>query len=120
MQLWWAFTWHCAGAPAAVVAGIPMYSPPGSSESVAEAQAKASESANESLAERVRSALVQHALAVYEDAGARGLCAEGAWEAVIGALRNLDLTPVIQGPEATTGARQVQPGPQTPRGSSAR
>src|SRR6266850_655922 len=31
--------------------------------------------------ERVRSGLVQIALAAYEDAALRGLCCEGAWEA---------------------------------------
>lgn len=43
-------------------------------------------------AERVRLALVQCALEAYEDALARGLCAEGAWEAAVGAMRRLDLS----------------------------
>jgi hypothetical protein len=42
-------------------------------------------------AERARLALVQCALEAYEDALARGLCAEGAWEAAVGAMRKLDL-----------------------------
>ena len=46
------------------------------------------------LAERVRSALVEHAIAVFTDAGVRGLCCEGAWEAAVTALRKLDLTPL--------------------------
>ena len=46
------------------------------------------------LAERVRSLLIEHALAAYTDAGVRGLCAEGAWEAAVTALRQLDLEPV--------------------------
>jgi hypothetical protein len=42
--------------------------------------------------ERVRSALVQIALAAYEDAALRGLCCEGAWEAAIAAMRQVDLS----------------------------
>ena len=42
-------------------------------------------------AERVRERLVQCALEAYEDALARGLCAEGAWEAAVGAMRELEL-----------------------------
>jgi hypothetical protein len=48
-------------------------------------------SSDASEAERVRERLVQCALEAYEDALARGLCAEGAWEAAIGAMRKLDL-----------------------------
>jgi hypothetical protein len=52
---------------------------------VAEREVDASE------AERVRERLVRCALETYEDALARGLCAEGAWEAAIGAMRKLEL-----------------------------
>jgi hypothetical protein len=52
------------------------------------------------LAERVRSALIECALATYTDAGVRGLCAEGAWEAAVTALRRLDLEPVCERREA--------------------
>ena len=48
----------------------------------------------EQLAERVRTALIEHALAVHADAGVRGLCAQGAWEAAVGALRSLNLAPL--------------------------
>jgi hypothetical protein len=48
------------------------------------------------LAERVRAALIEHALAAYADAGVRGLCAQGAWEAAVGALRSLDLDPLCR------------------------
>ena len=34
------------------------------------------------------------------DAGVRGLCAEGAWEATVAALRKLDLGPVCQAARA--------------------
>jgi hypothetical protein len=43
-------------------------------------------------AERVREALIARALEAYEEALARGLCAEGAWEAAVGAMRKLDLS----------------------------
>jgi hypothetical protein len=46
-------------------------------------------------AERVRKALVQRALAAYEDAALRGLCCEGAWEAAVAAMRQLDLSSVL-------------------------
>ena len=44
--------------------------------------------------ETVRVALIHAALAAYDDAGLGGLCAEGRWEAAIGAMRNLDLNVV--------------------------
>jgi len=47
------------------------------------------------LAERVRAAVLGAALAAYEDAGVRGLCAEGAWEIAVGAMRTLDLSRVV-------------------------
>jgi hypothetical protein len=48
------------------------------------------------LTERVRAALIECALDAYTDAGVRGLCAEGAWEAAVAALRKLDLEPICQ------------------------
>lgn len=47
------------------------------------------------LAERVRCACVNAALAGYEDAGLSGLCREGAWEAAISAIAKLDLTTLL-------------------------
>ena len=47
------------------------------------------------VVERVRAALVSAALAAYEDASLRGLCAEGAWEVAIGAMQTLDLSGVV-------------------------
>ena len=38
------------------------------------------------LAEQVRAAVLGAALAAYEDAGMRGVCAEGAWEVALGAM----------------------------------
>jgi hypothetical protein len=43
------------------------------------------------LAERVRAALLERALAAHEDARLQGLCMEGAWEAAISAMRALDV-----------------------------
>jgi hypothetical protein len=55
------------------------------------------------LAERVRAALVQAALEAYEDAGMRGLCAEGAWEVAVDRMRALDLSNIVARPSATGG-----------------
>ena len=43
------------------------------------------------LAEAVRRACIETALAAYEDAGIAGLCAEGRWEAAVSAMQSLDL-----------------------------
>jgi hypothetical protein len=43
-------------------------------------------------AERVRAACLEAAIQAYEDAGIRGLCAEGRWEAAVAAIRQLDLS----------------------------
>ena len=43
------------------------------------------------LAEAVRRACIEAALAAYEDAGVSGLCAEGRWEAAVSAMQSLDL-----------------------------
>ena len=43
------------------------------------------------LAESIRIACIEAALAAYEDAGIQGLCAEGRWEAAVEAIRRLDL-----------------------------
>jgi hypothetical protein len=56
------------------------------------------------LAEEVRAALVQSALAAYEDAAMRGLCSEGAWEVAVAAMRRLDLRQLTARlPEAEPG-----------------
>jgi pentatricopeptide repeat protein len=58
----------------------------------------------------VRAALLDAALAAYEDAGIRGLCAHGRWEAAVAAIRQLDLSGVV---EATDGPTRpsIVPGP---------
>lgn len=55
------------------------------------------------LAEHVRAACLQAALDAYEDAGLRGLCAEGRWECAIDAVRSLPLVPILQAVEAEPG-----------------
>lgn len=67
------------------------------------------------LAEQVRSALLQAAVEAYEDAGLRGLCAEGRWEAAVGAIHSLDLRSVCgleergppQAPESSLTASAI-------------
>ncbi len=49
-------------------------------------------------AERVRAALIEAARQAYEDAGVRGLCAEGRWEAALDAMSGLDLASVREAP----------------------
>lgn len=51
----------------------------------------------------IRRALIEAAEAAYEDAGIRGLCAEGRWEAAVQAMRGVDLEAVARGAaEAST------------------
>ena len=54
------------------------------------------------MAERVRADLIRAALVAYEDAALRGLCAEGAWEAAVGAMRKLELSPTREQQSPTT------------------
>ena len=55
------------------------------------------------VAEQVRAALVEAAVAAYEDAGVRGLCAEGRWEVAVDTMRALDLSRVGTGKSAADG-----------------
>lgn len=55
------------------------------------------------LGERVRDACLQAALRAYEDAGIQGLCAEGRWEAAVGAMRRLDLGALTGKQEGSAG-----------------
>ena len=50
----------------------------------------------EDFAKRIRAACLEAVLQAYEDAGVQGLCAEGRWEAAVGALRTLDLAPLLR------------------------
>ena len=51
-----------------------------------------------SLVDTVRAACLEAALAAYEDAGLRGLCTEGRWEAALDAIRHVDLPRVPEPP----------------------
>lgn len=53
--------------------------------------ASSSVNSDHDLAEAVRAACIQAAIDGYENASMSGLCAEGAFEAAIGAIRMLDL-----------------------------
>lgn len=48
------------------------------------------------LAEAVRAACVMAALEAHEDAGVRGLCAEGRWECAVGAIGALDVARITE------------------------
>lgn len=52
------------------------------------------------LAEQVRTACLAAALEAYEDAGLRGLCAEGRWECAIDALRAIPLKELVPRPDS--------------------
>lgn len=52
--------------------------------------------ATEQLAEAVRAACVRAAVTAYEDAGLRGLCEAGRWEAAVGALESIDVRILVQ------------------------
>lgn len=45
--------------------------------------------------ETVRAACLDAAMLAYEDAGIRGLCADGRWEAALAAIRHLDLSGLL-------------------------
>ena len=48
------------------------------------------------IAEQVRRELIRAALDAYEDAALRGLCAEGAWEVAVAAMRAHNLSPALE------------------------
>ncbi len=50
----------------------------------------------EVLAKRTRDACLEAALQAYEDAGMQCLCAEGRWEAAVGALKTVELAPLLR------------------------
>jgi hypothetical protein len=60
-----------------------------------------------SLVETVRAACLNAALAAYEDAGIRGLCAEGRWEAALAAIRHVDLSSVLDQPADSAHAHEA-------------
>lgn len=52
------------------------------------------------MKEQVRAACLKAARDAYEDALMRGLCAEGALEAALGAIETLDLDRIFRNPPA--------------------
>jgi hypothetical protein len=62
-----------------------------------------------SIAAAVRAACIGAAIQAYEDAGIRGLCAEGRWEAATAAMRGLDLQALKDRAEAADGPDRPQP-----------
>ena len=56
------------------------------------------------LIETVRAACLDAAMSAYEDAGIRGLCAEGRWEAALAAIRHVDLSGVLDPPAGSAHA----------------
>ena len=50
----------------------------------------------EDLAKLIRDACLEAVLQAYEDAGVQGLCAERRWEAAVGALKTVELAPLLR------------------------
>jgi hypothetical protein len=48
------------------------------------------------LAEKIRAAYVETAINSYEDASANGLCAQGAWECAVDAMRHLEIRDLLK------------------------
>ena len=63
------------------------------------------------VAEAVRRACAEAAEDAYEDAGIRGLCAEGRWEVALEAIRRVEVEAVIRGMAA--GERSGSPSRRT-------
>ena len=63
---------------------------------VAEHQESVELNEQQQLAETIRVACIQAALAGYEDASISGLCHEGAWECAIDAIRSLNINAIIE------------------------
>ena len=63
--------------------------------------------AKRELAERVRRAVIEAALAGWEDAALAGLCGEGAFEAAVGRMRALQLEALVEGGEAAAGPAAI-------------
>ncbi len=59
----------------------------------------------DALVEQIRAACIQAALEGYETAAADGLCAEGAWEVAVDAMRHADLAALVQERADQTSSR---------------
>lgn len=60
----------------------------------------------EDFAKRIRDACLEAVREAYEDAGVQGLCAEGRWEAAVGALQTLDVARLVQKAERSVSDRR--------------
>jgi len=49
----------------------------------------------ETFAASIRDAFVEAAVRAWDEAGMAGLCAEGRWEAALGALRSVSILPFV-------------------------
>ena len=61
------------------------------------------------LAESIRRAIIEAAQEAYEDAGIRGLCAEGRWEAAVQAMRGVDVQAVARGAAGASTSHEFPP-----------
>lgn len=48
------------------------------------------------LAEKIRATFLDTAINSYEDAAANGLCAQGAWEVAVDAMRRVQVTDLLK------------------------
>jgi hypothetical protein len=48
------------------------------------------------LAAKIRASFVETAIDAYEDASANGLCAQGAWECAVDAMRHLEIRDLLK------------------------
>ena len=55
------------------------------------------------MARKIRAACLETAREAYEDAGVRGLCAEGRWEAAMSALEMIDIQAILREIEHPAG-----------------
>ena len=70
------------------------------------------------LAEKIRAAYLETTVNAYEDAAANGLCAQGAWECAVDALRSLEITDLLKEvPQSSTHAVDDQISSRVPSGS---
>jgi len=65
------------------------------------------------LADRVRTACLEALLRAYEDAGVQGLCAEGRWEAAVGAVQAMSPEALLAATATVASSDEIQ-GAKTP------
>jgi hypothetical protein len=71
------------------------------------------------IAAKIRAAYLETAVNSYEDAAANGLCAQGAWECAVDAMRHLDVISLLQDvlPHGATTGSEDQISNRVPSGS---